>query len=833
MLKSMLSLFGFLLFYSLSAQPTAPSEFPGIQLGVKFTPHHTVLDYFTKEAANNSNRIKLINYGTTNEGRQLIALFISTPENLKYLEEIRLNNLRNAKLINDGKVSSIGKKSIVWLSYNVHGNETSGTEAALNTYYKLMTDKNFDVLLKDLIIIIDPCLNPDGRERYTNWLTSMSGTNADTNPWAREHQEPWPGGRVNHYYFDLNRDWAWQTQVESKARLALYNQWLPQVHVDFHEQSVNNPYYFAPAAEPFHEAITPFQRSFQKTIGTNNAKYFDGKSWLYFTNERFDLFYPSYGDTYPIYTGSIGMTYEQAGGARAGVAVKVDDESILTLKDRIDHHTATGMSTIEVASKNASLLYDEFVKYYSNVMSVSKKDYNTFVLRFNKGDENRFESIKKLMDLNLIQFGSGSGIIKGYDYFSGKSVDYEIKDQDLVIKTQQSRSSLIKVLFEPKSVLSDSVTYDITAWSLPYVYGIDGIASFQQVATTPYSVKKESTPLSENYGYALAWNGGNASRVVAQLLKKKIRLRYSEQPFTINGKSFDRGTILILNDGNRSRAELLNILNEATNNYNVVFTQINGGMVDKGFDMGSGKIRFIKPPRIVLMSGEGSVSYAVGEVWHHLDKELDYPISLVNSSNFANIKFSETDVIILADGNYKFLRDKEMSEILRNWISQGGRLIALEAAVDQLTDLKWINLRKRNTKDTTDKDPYKFLKTYENREKDEISNISPGAIYKVELDNSHPLAFGYPSFYFSLKQSNNFYDYIKESGWNVGVIKADQQIQGFVGSKLIPKFKNSFVFGTQEEGRGQIIFLTDDILFRNFWENGKLMFDNALFLVGQ
>jgi hypothetical protein len=327
---------------------------------------------------------------------------------------------------------------------------------------------------------------------------------------------------------------------------------------------VNNPYYFAPAAEPFHEAITPFQRSFQKTIGTNNAKYFDDNSWLYFTNERFDLFYPSYGDTYPIYTGSIGMTYEQAGGARAGVAVKVDDESILTLKDRIDHHTATGMSTIEVASKNASLLYDEFVKYYSNVMSVSKKDYNTFVLRFNKGDENRFESIKKLMDLNLIQFGSGSGIIKGYDYFSGKSVDYEIKEQDLVIKTQQSRSSLIKVLFEPKSVLSDSVTYDITAWSLPYVYGIDGIASFQQVVTTPYSLKKESTPLSESYGYALAWNGGNASRVVAQLLKKKIRLRYSEQPFTINGKSFDRGTVLILNDGNQSRAELLAILNESS-----------------------------------------------------------------------------------------------------------------------------------------------------------------------------------------------------------------------------------------------------------------------------
>lgn len=828
--------FAFLLFICLNlhSQPINPDTYLGYSYGSKYTAHHKVVSYFEQEQKNNPGLIKIENYGTTNEGRPLIAVILSTSENMKNLEAIRANNLRNARSLNDGIKSTVNGKAIVWLSYNVHGNETSGTEAAMKTYYELMTKKDFNEVLKDLIIIIDPCLNPDGRERYINWFNSVSGSSPDLTPFAREHQEPWPGGRTNHYYFDLNRDWAWQTQVESRARIKLYNQWLPHIHVDFHEQSVNNPYYFAPAAEPFHEAITPFQRTFQRTIGVNNAKYFDEKSWLYFTNERFDLFYPSYGDTYPTYTGAIGMTYEQAGGSRAGTAIKINDETVLTLKDRIDHHTTTGLSTVEIASQNAASLNKEFVKYYDNSTKVSATDYNTFVLKYAPENEQRLAGIKDLMDINAIEYGSSSGSITGFDYYTGKEAKYSLSAKDVVIKTQQSRSTLVKVLFEPKSMLFDSITYDITAWSLPYVYGLNAIATNQVLSITPLAKDPEVKKPEESYGYAMPWKGGMNTKVFTQLLNKKVKLRFSEQSFVSDGKTFDRGTILILSDNNQPRSKIKLILEEIQKTYNVEFFPLKGGMVEKGFDMGSDRIRYIKAPRIVLLTGEGTGSNAVGEIWHHLDKELGYPVTLANSTNFENIKLSETDVIVMADGNYRFLRDKELAEILQNWIAQGGKLIAFEGAVEQLSDQKWINLKKRSfPNDSSYKDPYKYLKIYENREKDEISDISPGAIYKVEMDNTHPLAFGYPKHYFSLKQSSTFYDYIKTGGWNVGVIKSEQQIQGFVGSKLRPKFKNSLVFGVQEEGRGQIIFFTDDVLFRNFWENGKLMFDNAVFLVGQ
>jgi hypothetical protein len=283
--------------------------------------------------------VKLEQYGTTNEGRPLILLYVTSPENLSRLEAIRQNNLRLAGMTPDKMAPDEKGPAIVWLSYNVHGNETSSSEAALLTLYELVNPANTKTKewLQHTVVIIDPCINPDGRDRYVNWFNSVVGMRANPQPYTREHSEPWPGGRPNHYYFDLNRDWAWQTQIETQQRIVKYNQWLPQVHVDYHEQGYNNPYYFAPAAEPYHEVITGWQREFQTIIGKNNAKYFDQNGWLFFTKERFDLFYPSYGDTYPLYKGAIGMTYEQGGHSRGGAAVINHDGDTLTLWDRFHH----------------------------------------------------------------------------------------------------------------------------------------------------------------------------------------------------------------------------------------------------------------------------------------------------------------------------------------------------------------------------------------------------------------------------------------------------------------------------------------------------------------
>ena len=341
-------------FISIAQNLKSPSEFLGYEIGTEFSRHNQVVDYFEYVSEKMDENVILKYYGETYERRPLMYAVLSSKKNINEIEKIRLANLE----VLEEKPSKLNDKAIVWLSYNVHGNESSSIEASMQTLFNLLT-KNYD-LLENTIVIIDPCLNPDGRDRYANWYNQMRTIPYTTNKISREHREPWPGGRANHYLFDLNRDWAWLTQIESELRLKEYQKWLPHVHVDFHEQGIDEPYYFAPAAEPYHEVITGWQRDFQAMIGNNNAKYFDKNGWLYFTKEFFDLLYPSYGDTYPTYLGAIGMTYEQAGGGIAGLGIINSEGKNLTLVDRIEHHTISGISTVETSSLNAKKLNNEF-----------------------------------------------------------------------------------------------------------------------------------------------------------------------------------------------------------------------------------------------------------------------------------------------------------------------------------------------------------------------------------------------------------------------------------------------------------------------------------------
>ena len=307
----------------------SPSDFLGYKLGSKFTYHHNVIDYFDY-VGGESDKVLIEPYGQTYERRELKVAYISSPENLKNIEEIRINNLRRTGLIDAQPQES--DIAIIWLSYNVHGNEANSTETSMKVLYELVSDKSdkYNKWLDHLVIVLDPCLNPDGRDRYTNWYNQVASMIPNPNIHTREHHESWTHGRSNHYLFDLNRDWVWQTQIESEQRLKLYNNWMPQVHVDFHEQYYNSQYYFAPGAQPFHELVTDWQVEFQETVGKNNAKYFDEKGWLYFTRESFDLLYPGYGDTYPTFNGAIGMTYEMPGHSTAGLAIKTNKGDTLT-----------------------------------------------------------------------------------------------------------------------------------------------------------------------------------------------------------------------------------------------------------------------------------------------------------------------------------------------------------------------------------------------------------------------------------------------------------------------------------------------------------------------
>lgn len=810
----------------------SPEQFLGYKVGTRFTRHHKIVEYAKSVALAKPEMVKIEKYGETNEGRELMIALVSSPENIKQLASIRLNNLRLAGLAPNSSVeATTNTPAIVWLSYNVHGNEAASSEAFMLTIHALTDPNNVQSKewLQNTVVILDPCINPDGRDRYINWYNSVVGKNFNADPAAREHVEPWPGGRSNHYNFDLNRDWAWQTQIETQQRIKKYNEWMPQIHVDYHEQGYNEPYYFAPAAEPIHEVITPWQREMQVLIGKNNAKYFDNNNWLFFTKERFDLLYPSYGDTYPVYNGAIGMTYEQ-GGIRAGLGIVNEDNDVLTLVDRAAHHFTTGLSTIETASKNSQRLINEFKQFFDNSRSGKIGEYKTYV--FTAKEENKILALEKLFLQNGIEFGlTNNKNFRGYNYFSGKEELFSDAGFHIAVSTYQPRAVLAKVLLEPRTIVTDSNTYDITAWSASYAYGVKSYAVKEKLSVTPKPMSAAAiTAVNSSYGALIPYNSFYSAQVLAYLLKNGVKVRFVEKPFSYKNIQYDRGTLIVLKTSNGNN--WLDLTNDACMKFGVQSVAVETGFMEKGADFGSPDIKNISvAPRVLLVTGEQTSSLAAGEVWHYFEKQLDYPITLVNTTDLVRLNLKNYQVLILPDGSYKNISDKFTMDKLKDFVRGGGKIIAMENAVAVLAGADW-GIKQKEDNKVNDKTEDASLLKYEDRINNYLTNSIPGAIFKVNLDNTHPLAFGYPDFYYTLKQDNNIYTYLKD-GWNVGTIGKEPYVAGFAGAATQKVLKQGLLMGVQEMGAGSIVYFTDDLLFRNFWENGKLLFANAVFLVGK
>jgi hypothetical protein len=495
------------------------------------------------------------------------------------------------------------------------------------------------------------------------------------------------------------------------------------------------------------------------------------------------------------------------------------------------------MSTLEEASLHASQLVSQFQEFYKTAVTTGVGNYKSYVIKMTPGDTGKIMSLTRMLDRNLIRYYSAKpASLRGYSYDKGKEENFSVDTNDLIIPSLQPKSTLVKVLFEPNATLVDSATYDITAWSLPYVFGVKAYATRAAAPMNNTPKTFSSTPFyagaQDPYGYVIRWKDMRAVHLVGDLLQKGVKLRFSEEPFQMNGQNFDRGSVIILRTSNQSVPGLWETVRKLAQQEEEAIIPVSSGFAEKGYDFGSSKIHPLKSRRIALLTGEGVNPNAAGEVWFYFEQTLNYPVTLINASDFARISLNDYDLLILPDGNYRFLSDKNSADQLKNWINSGGNLIAMEGAVNQLSRQDW-GLKSKKDDDTEPKDIYEPLKKYETRERDMIANTTPGSIFRVELDNTHPLAFGYGNYYYTLKQDGNVYDFIKEGGWNVGVIKKDEQVAGFVGSRLHGKLQDGLLFGVANIGRGTVTFLADDVLFRSFWENGKLLFANAVFLVGQ
>jgi hypothetical protein len=819
--------------FSAFAQLKSPSDFIP-NYGKQITYYHQVENYFNY-LTEESKLIKKHKYGVTAEQRDLNLFYISTPENLANLEQIRNNNLA-AIGMSTSKTPSVEDKVIVWISFNVHGNEFAGTESALSVVYELLnpTNEASKTWLKNTIVILDPCINPDGYSRYGNWLREISGKKTHPGLYDREHMEVWPGGRYNHYIFDLNRDWAWQTQAESQQRIAMYYQWMPQVHTDVHEMSYDSPYFFPPSAEPLHEFIEQYQKDFQATLGKNISAKFDKQNWAYNTRERFDLFYPSYGDTYPIYNGAVGMTLEQ-GGIGAGREITMENGVNLTIKDRLTHHAAAVLTIIESASAQKEVLIKGFRDFNNNARKKVKGKYKTYVMKNNP----KLDQMAVLLKKNNIEFAyaDANANESGFHYQTKKEESFKIEPNDLIVKVDQPRAVLTQVLFEPNQKLNDSLSYDITAWALPLAYGVESYAvkNSLDIKTKPTIEVKEKKIPESVYAFHIPWNNRTSAQVVSLLHQAGIKVRSAMKKAVFGDITVEPGGLIVSKADNPKVVDFERTVNEIIkikSDYNFIAT----GYSTNAKDLGGENFILLKAPKVLLLSGKGVSSTDFGAAWFYLDETISYPVSIVETVNFSRVKLYNYNTLILADGYYTFT-DEQKTQI-DSWIKNGGKVIAMNNAVSIFEDREGYALslfastedKEKYEKELKELELKKRFLDYEGSERRAISGSIPGAIMENKIDKTYPMAFGLGNSYFSLKSNEKCYSLLKKA-INVAYIPKDYISYGFVGNDMKKKLTETVSFAIDKKGDGSVIYMIDNPLFRGFWENGILLFSNALFLV--
>lgn len=847
------------------AQPSSaiqtPAEFLGYELGERFTYSHLVRGYFT-HVAERSDRVTLQTYGETYQGQPLVLVTVTSPQNHASLEEIRTNNLKLTGLMEGAPTAN--RKAILWMSYNVHGNEASSSEAAMQTLYELATRTDAEVtsILATTVILMDPVLNPDGRDRYVSGVTQRTGRTPNPHHSAQEHQENWPGGRSNHYLFDLNRDWAWMVQKESQARIAAYQRWMPHVHVDFHEMGYQAPYFFAPAAAPYHPVITDWQKQFQQTIGSYNMEAFDREGWIYFTREVFDLYYPSYGDTWPTYNGSVGMTYEQAGGGFAGLSVRKPEGDNLTLKDRLTHHHVAGLATAKAVSDNADKVVRAFEAYFADSRTRPAGTWHSFIV---KGDQNpdRIHALLSQLDRHNIRYSrvSQARSATGFDFSTGREGRVSIASGDILITTSQPKGQLARVFFEPAPTVPDSLTYDITAWEAHYRYGLSGFAlreklssgaaltsadlapSFRVVPADGGPAVRTAVNVDRPYAYLLRWESLADARFLADWLEAGGLARVSEKPFQIGAQRFAAGTLVITREGNPALRDTFDAtIREIAEAHARTLYAASSGAVSSGSDLGSSSMRLVKAPAVAMVSQQGTSSLSAGEVWHFFDQQVGYPVTLIPAEGLGTRSLKDFDVLVMPSGYYSTIRGNAWQEIT-DWVRRGGRLVAIEDANRVLARQDAFGIKVKDGESDEDGGaagarsastssgslPGDNTHAYGDSERRGISDSNAGAIFRATLDPTHPLAFGYGPQATILNTTSTAYEYLG-SGWTVASFPKGSLTSGFVGSEALPRLEESLYAGVESMGSGSAVYFPVNPLFRGFWENTKLLFANAVFL---
>ena len=796
----------------------SPQEFLGYEIGFEHTRHDLITAYL-KYLANASEKAKIIKYGQSHEGRELVMLTVSSVENLNELEKIKNEHLKHTV---PGLKTEIDNSLpiIINLGYGVHGNEPSSAEAAMLAAYTLVSSENIKIkrLIKNSVIFIDPTINPDGRDRHSQWANQYKSINlvADSND--AEHNEAWPRGRTNHYWFDLNRDWLLAINPESRGKLNWYHSWYPNVVTDFHEMGTNSNYFFEPMKRNASlKPLIPDEN--YSVLSPIFAEYYvkslDSIGSFYYTKESFDETYPGYGSSYPDVQGAVAILFEQA--SSRGHLQETNYGSI-SFGFTIRNQYLSSIATVEAAVDNKELLRDYQMRFFNSSVKEFK---NEKVKAYEFGDlydQNRNKAFIDKLLLHKIRVYSSKG--------------------KYVVPVNQPQSRMVKNFFETYEKYVDSVYYDASAWSVSNMYNMKSkkLKSFfgeSEVVSTKNLVKNLKVKNS-SYAYILDWDDYNSPAALNQLQKNGIITYSAFKPFSlkVNGtnsvKKFNYGSVLIpVSKQKISSDKLFKIVNQTQERFNVPIYNSESGYSLKGIDLGSNNFRINNPVKVALIIGEGVNSYEAGEVWHLLDTRIGMPLTKLRLHQFPNTSIDKYTTLIMVSGTYNQLNNKEVKKI-KKWVEKGNTLITIARGSSWAINSKLIKESLVEVKKDSSFSRKRYVDASEYLGKERIG----GSMLSADLDLTHPIAFGYNDISIPVYKNNNvFINKTKDDYSSVAIYSKDFHIDGYI-SKLNRK---DFIPGAasiivSKIGSGRVILFADNPNFRGTWYGTNKLFLNAIFL---
>lgn len=855
MLRSLLPLVGVALCALASAQafpfradvrhdPTIPTA--NVVLGRSFgdaVSTSAEADLYLRALETASRRVQVVRYGTTWQGRPLLYAIVTSEQNRARLAEVRtgMQRLADPRGLDDAAADALVEAlpAVAWLGYTVHGDEPSGTDAALALAYHLAAardDALVDAILAETVVLIDPVQNPDGRDRFVHHFQTMQGRWSDPEPDAAEHHQGWPTGRTNHYWFDLNRDWFAMTQPETRGRVGVFRTWWPLVVADLHEMGSNSSYYFAPPANPISPEIPASQREWFERYGRNNARWFDAKGFAYFVRENSDCFYPGYADGWPTLQGAIGMTYEQ--GSVRGLRVRRDDEVEVHYRDCVHHHFVASLGTLETLARSRREALAAFVAYRRGaIVEGETGPVREYLFPPGRDPLRTRRLLGKLVAQGIAVGVASTDLVNeaARDYFGSPPAPRTFPTGTYVVSLAQPQKHLAHALLAPQLDIDpaflgeqirkhgrreDNDFYDLTAWSLPLLFDVECAMTGRASVGTIVSVSAEAlTPAQApaaraelrvpRLAYLIPWGSNAALTVVAGLLRDGVRLHSAGKGFTQAGREFPAGTVIVRVAEHADPGALHSNIRALQMQTGAEIVATDTAWVEAGISFGSNDTHFLPRPRIALVCDRPANQYSTGWARFLLEQEYGLPLTLIRARQLASARLRNFDVVILPEGSsYADEIGKRGAEQIKAWIGDGGTLITLGDATQWLTE-KDVGLlatatepRKKPGPPTAPASPaptpppatppeatdpkIEPPKAHPDAPFDydkailpdkEPPAATPGAILRVRTDAEHWLAFGYPGAANVLSSNRSIYTPLKlDQGRNVAVFERRERL---------------------------------------------------------